>query len=303
MLLYFKIKKGKTFYVILFVAVFIMTLLIKNNYLKNQFVYSSEGIYSSLNIKDDFLGTEPIRLLLRDKNKSSGIYLNSKKTLFPYIRFNFLHDNLVTNPDKILILGGGAYNAPRILKNINPNLNIDVIELEPGLFELAQKYFDLDDISNFTMDARVFLQRENYKKYDYIFSDVFGSDSYIPFHLTTKEFYKLIEGHLSKNGVFVLNTVGKIETEEPSMIGSIYKTLDSVFSNVKIYGFDNDVQKIQNVIFVVRNGNKDIEISNLDLMLIANDVYELPYDTFNLSNEILLTDDHAPVEYLMNMQM
>ena len=89
------------------------------------------------------------------------------------------------------------------------------------------------------MDGRVFLQQPREKKYDLIFGDIFSTDMAAPFHLTTIEFYQNVESNLNQEGVFILNVAGKPDTKLPSLIGSVAKTLHSVFPKVKAYSFDS----------------------------------------------------------------
>jgi len=272
---------------------------------KSPFLYSSDGEYSSIRIKDFYLDQRPVRFLLRDTNHSSAIYLNSEELVLPYARFFMLADKLVPDSKNALVLGGGAYTIPLAMTHLNPNIQVDVVEIEPVLFELSKQYFNLSDtsrITNYVMDARVFLNKKDLKQYDYILGDVFGTDLATPFHLTTEEFYQQVSNHLAPSGVFFLNVVGIPVTSQPSLIGSLTKTLRAAFPTIKAYTFGNNPSEVQNVVFVAREDDGPINISIFDIMRVSSRIVELNLDEQDLSGEIILTDDHAPIEYLMSKQ-
>ena len=286
------------------VIALILSLIIfsNNNNQDQRVIYESEGIYSNIKITNVQIGNNQARSLKRDTNNSAVIYLNSKALIFPYQRFSLLYKELKPDTKNILILGGGAYSAPRTLTSLDPNLVIDVVEIEPELFALSQKYFDLKDVSrinNYTMDARVFLNKYEDKKYDLIFVDVFSTNMAPPFHLTTKEFYENLTSRLNPDGVVISNTIGAVRDSQPSISGSIAKTIQSVFPTVVAYGLNEDPSAFQNVVFIARNSSKPIEINSFKLQGTIGKAYKITMTDFNPENELILTDNRAPVEYLM----
>jgi len=124
------------------------SLYLQNMNINESFVYAEDGIYSSIKIKDTAVNKKTVRALLRDTNNSSAVILNSKELVAPYTKFTLLYKSLVPNSKNILILGGGAYTTPRTLTHRDPSLKIDVVEIEPGLFNLSKEYFDLSDTTN-----------------------------------------------------------------------------------------------------------------------------------------------------------
>ena len=74
------------------------------------------------------------------------------------------------------------------------------------MIDVAKKYFGIRETSKVRLienDGRVFLNRHK-ETYDLIFIDAF-TGSYIPFHLMTKEFYRLVQDRLAPNGVAAFN--------------------------------------------------------------------------------------------------
>src|ERR1700750_103244 len=107
---------------------------------------------------------------------------------------------------RVLVLGLGAGSIAVYLQRFVPDAAIDAVELDPGVIEVAKKYFGLRESAKFRLipsDARMFLNRHA-EPYDLIFVDAF-TGSYIPFHLMTKEFYQLVRNRLSPRGVAAFN--------------------------------------------------------------------------------------------------
>ncbi len=296
--------KKITIYIILTIL-FSSFIYLQSEIEDSKYVYTDDGMYSTVSIIDKEINNKVVRFLVRDTNKSSAIYLESNSIISVFNNFIPLQETLVPNLKNVLVLGGGAYTIPRVMTANYPELKIDVVEIEPDLFSLSQKYFGLNNTENITnhiMDARVFLNQRSTKKYDFIFGDVFGTDLSVPFHLTTKEFYRLVKNHLSPDGIYIMNVTGIPKTNQPSLAGSVFKTLHSVFDTVKSYRLDDDVSEFQNMILIARNSNLPINISAWDLSKTNSPIYELRRETLRLENELILTDDHSPVEYLMSKQ-
>ena len=272
------------------------------------FVHQSNGLYSSIIIRDTTIYGKPARLLNRDTNNSSAIFLDTKDLVFDYTQFANLYSTLKPDARKMLMLGGGAYTIPRSIVASDPQIEIDVVEIEPTLFTLAQEYFDLSDtsrITNYTQDARVFLTQTD-TEYDVIFVDLFSTNLAAPFHLTTFEYYTLLHDHLTEGGVLILNYVGKPKVESPSLTGSVIKTLVSVFPDMQGFMINpKHITRSQNIMFVAQ---KNTSLGNLPESLPAHSAplileeMKLDLSIYASNEEYLLTDDHAPIERLMMKQ-
>lgn len=270
---------------------------------KHNAIYQAEGLYSQIRVQDTLINGKVVRLLMRDQNISSAIYLQSTNPVPAYINFSLFLDKLVDEPKDVLVLGGGAYTAPRGLSERYPDLNIDVVELEPSLYELAQEYFFLSPeskITNYSMDARVFLNRNPDKKYDMIFSDLFSTDQATPFHLTTIEFYDLLSSHLNDDGILMVNSFGINREYEASMPGTVTKTISSIFPNTRVFAMGDVEEDKKNYVLVSRNSGLEIGINNWNLYALKDPVTEVSVDSLINSQDKPLLDDKAPIEYLAN---
>ncbi len=93
-----------------------------------------------------------------------------------------------------------ARRRARLARSI-PGIDIDAVELDPVVTQLARQYMGLDTIPNLhviTADGREYLETTA-KRYDLIVVDAYRTE-YIPFYLATQEFFSLMRAHLNPGG-------------------------------------------------------------------------------------------------------
>jgi hypothetical protein len=142
-------------------------------------------------------------------------------------------------PKNILLIGGGAFTLPIEILKYFPDTKIDVVERDPGLKELAEKFFGLKKNKNlkiFFGDGREYLQTTN-NTYGLILVDAFVH-SVIPKTLSTQEFAGLVKLHLDKKGVAAVNVISPYHGLYNNVIKQHYATYKSVFKHVDIFPAD-----------------------------------------------------------------
>ncbi len=115
-------------------------------------------------------------------------------------------------PRRMAILGNAAGTTARAYGRLFPGTRIDGVELDSELSEIGRRFFDMDN-PRLTMhheDARPYLRRAD-TRYDLIEVDAYRQP-YIPFYLTTEEFFELVRDRLTPDGVVIIN-VGQPEGE------------------------------------------------------------------------------------------
>lgn len=137
----------------------------------------------------------------------------------------------------ILEIGLGGGRTASYLHHYLPAAEITSVELDPVVFELARKYFNVKDDDKFkvvTKDGRLFLA-DTKAKYDIILIDAYRAP-FVPFHLLTKEFYTIVRDHLGDGGVVAQNV-------EPStmLFDASVKTIHAVFPQTEFYVADGNV--------------------------------------------------------------
>ena len=155
-------------------------------------------------------------------------------------------------PDSILIIGLGGGVIPRAFNRYFPEAKIDVVDIDPDVLDVAEKYFLFNPGKNTSIhisDGRIFVEdiinRNLPVKYDIIILDAFDSTS-IPGHLLTKEFLELVTQIMNPEGVIAANVLS-----DNSLFHSIIKTYRKVFG--RCYVFTGEQAK--NAVLVIPGKN------------------------------------------------
>jgi spermidine synthase len=156
---------------------------------------------------------------------------NPDKLVVPYAQLMSIATIYAEEPKKILMLGLGGGSIPTYLGRFLPEAEIDTIEIDRRVIEVAKQYFGLREterVRYLDSDGRVFLNR-NKGAYDLILLDAYHG-GFVPFHLLTREFYALIKQRLTPGGAVATNI-----HDGTKLYHSTVKTLGEVFPGVDLY--------------------------------------------------------------------
>ena len=106
----------------------------------------------------------------------------------------------------VAILGNAGGTTARAMGVFYPQARIDGVEIDPAVSEVGRRFFGLGDnprLRVITADARPFLRRTK-ERYDLILVDAYRPP-YVPFYLTTQEFFRLARSRLAPGGALVIN--------------------------------------------------------------------------------------------------
>ena len=134
-------------------------------------------------------------------------------------------------PARIAALGTAGGTVPRAYAQFFPDTRIDAVDIDPELFEIGRRCFDLrprPQLREFAEDARPFL-RQTDERYDSIFVDAYRQP-YIPFYLTTREFFELVRERLRPGGSVIIN-IGH-PRDSQALEKALSATLGEVFAHV-----------------------------------------------------------------------
>jgi len=145
-----------------------------------------------------------------DRNQTCMNTADPERLVFEYAKMSFAGLLLNPNPRRVLIAGLGGGSLPSALTTLFPEAQIDVIEIDQAVVNVAKEFFDFevtDQVSVIVNDARVYVKRAALleKKYDLVILDAFTGD-YIPEHLLTLEFLQEVRSIMTPDGVLVANT-------------------------------------------------------------------------------------------------
>jgi spermidine synthase len=201
---------------------------------------------------------------------------------------------------KILMIGLGAGSVSTYLGRALPDLQIAVVEIDPGVITAAKKYFgvqETDRVRIIESDGRVYLNRHK-ELYDLIVLDAYRELG-IPFHLLTKEFFALVKEHLTPGGAVAMNIYGGTKLYVSTVV-----TLRAAFSTVDVYpvpDFRDETQVIAIATPAPAPSTETLAQRAVALQGQHHFRYPLPRlvprrsANIDVSKGELLTDDFAPV--------
>lgn len=205
----------------------------------------------------------------------------------------------------IAIVGLAAGTTARAASIIYGEIPIDGFEIDPKIINVGQTYFDMNEanLTAFAEDGRWGLEHSS-RSYSIIAVDAYRPP-YIPWHLTTREFFLTAYDHLLPDGVLVIN-VGRAP-EDRRLIEDLSATLGSIFSSIYVMDIPNT---FNSMVFATKSPTERGNLlSNLVALSSTGDTSPLLIDTMQITAANLketpvsgrvYTDDLAPVEWITN---
>jgi len=249
---------------------------------------------------------EEMRILLIDGGGHTVVERgNDWRSHYPYVKAMDLMKHFYEEPGKLLLLGlGGA----SVVKSYHADgWDVDVVEIDPGVYEVAQEYFGLEpeEAEVHVMDGRQFLLRTD-ETFDLALIDAFGSGA-VPFHLVTKESFADVKARLRPGGYLAMNIESRGWYDV--FTRSLVATLGEVFTNVACLPLAEPRTEFGNIIVVASDSELAFdEMEKLDLprdvvadeyrhweTLVRNHAWDNRY-TPDPEGAPVLTDDHNPVD-------
>ncbi|MEJ7838949.1 MAG: fused MFS/spermidine synthase [Thermomicrobiales bacterium] len=134
--------------------------------------------------------------------------------------------------DNALLIGlAGGTVSKQLTLGYGP-VPIDGVEIDGEIARVGREYFDMNEPNlNVLIDDGRYVLRTSTTSYDLIGVDAYRQP-YIPFQLTTREFFQEIDDRLTPEGVAVMN-VGRTETDF-RLVDAIASTMNDVFASVFI---------------------------------------------------------------------
>ena len=302
-------RKAMLPYLLMVVTLFILGFVVNNSSIKNSGgqVYEAESAYNYIQVlKID--GYTYLRL-----NEGQGIHSIYKPGELnyggPWQQFLaapfFYKDELPEDVTRMAIIGLAAGTTARQASAVFKNIVIDGYELDPEIVEVGIEYFDLnlENLNIHVEDGRWGLTSSPYK-YDVIAVDAYRPP-YIPWHMTTKEFFQVAYEHLGEKGTLVIN-VGRAP-DDRRLIDGLASTIASVFPSVYVMDIPGT---FNSMIYATREiTEKENLNANMVRLAVTQEIHPLLvtsiYETWvNLQptpqGSIVFTDDLAPIEWITN---
>ena len=207
----------------------------------------------------------------------------------------------IAPPARIAVLGNAGGTTARAYRELFPKTEVHGVEIDGELSDIGRRFFDMrgPNLTVHTADARPYL-RETPRRYDVIMLDAYRQP-YVPFYLTTREFFELVRSRLTDDGVVVINVghpSGQDQLER--VLGS---TLRAVFPSVM-----RDPATPTNTVLIA--SRRQLSVARLresrgrlpaPLRPIADEAAARL--TPPLPGNRVYTDDDAPVEWLIDSSL
>ena len=271
-------------------------------------IHEERSVYRDIHV----VQTGPRRCLIfnvhrGDRNQTCVDVDAKDKLVFSYTRMSFAGLLLQPQPKSILIAGLGGGSIPLTFADLFPDAQIDVIEIDQAVVNVAKQFFFFEETPNMKVavaDARVFIKRAGLlcKKYDYIVLDAFGGD-YIPEHLLTMEFLEEVKAIMAENAVLVANTFSTSRFYDHESV--TYQRVFTEFFNFKLPDSGNRII-ITRLSPLPARGELVTQAQQLAPSLEKYDIPLLEYPArlttrvdWDMSRRVL-TDQYAPANLLQD---
>jgi spermidine synthase len=209
-----------------------------------------------------------------------------------------------TRVSRLGLVGLAAGTISKQYTQVFGPIPIDGWEIDARIIEVGREYFAMNEpnLNAIAADGRWGLAHSE-QRYSVIGVDAYRLP-YIPWHLTTREFFEIVRDRLDENGVLVIN-VGRT-LDDRRLVEAMVGTLSSVFATVHVV----DVPYTFNTILyaTVQETRPENLVAN-QLALKTRSADPLLIDVVHRAIEniqptpdstIIFTDDWAPIERLTN---
>lgn len=205
--------------------------------------------------------------------------------------------------ERLGVIGLAAGTIPKQYTRVFGPIPTDGIELDPEIVEVGREYFALTEpnINAIAGDGRYQLNRLPYR-YDVITIDAYKVP-YIPWHLTTREFFGEVKAHLSDRGVVAVNT-GRAP-QDRRLVDAVAATLLTVFPTVHAIDVPGSLNTI--LVATVQPTSAANVLANraqfgpeTDPLLVT--AVEAAADNLVplMPSDVIFTDERAPVETIVD---
>lgn len=203
-------------------------------------------------------------------------------------------DALPPGPIDALHIGGGGFTLPAHLREDRPGSRSHVVEIDPGVVDIARDHLGLEtgpDLTVEVRDARIALPRLPTDGYDLVVGDAFSGRS-VPWHLTTVEVVEEIRRVLRDGGIYAVNV---IDGGPSGFARAELATLRAVFDHVEVILPTADPPGTKRNQILVAS---DRPIPELDVDPADGVRRDAAFVARYVGGAEVLTDDHAPVDQL-----
>lgn len=214
--------------------------------------------------------------------------------------------------EHLYLVGMAGGTVAQLYSDVYGPLPVDGAELDPAIVEAARTWFHLDDYPNIhavAADGRSWLLARGageHSAYSIVALDAYRPP-YIPFHLTTVEFFQLVRDNLSADGVVAVNAARS--REDYSLVNALAATMAQVFPSVYVVDESTLDYALGNSLIVgtmqpttLADFERNMAALDATAQPLLVQVAERAQHTVRVAatDGVVLTDDKAPVEQIVH---
>jgi len=202
-----------------------------------------------------------------------------------------------------LVIGSGAGTTARLVSRIfSPDLIVGV-ELDPVVVEAGARFMG-GEIPNYRAeiaDGRGWLKAHE-ETFDVVAVDAYRQP-YVPFELTTVEFFQEVKAHLAPTGVMAVNASRPVGDHR--LINALATTMSKVFPSIFLMHLPEKNMATVIVGTTRPSSLDDFRANSRKAPPLARQVLKRAHAmvTTDYETTLTFTDDHAPVERLMDLML
>jgi spermidine synthase len=214
-------------------------------------------------VVDTLYTDRPARVLFSGTRQAaqSGVAKDDKEQLLFDYNERFMELVRGLRPERLLLIGGGAFTLPLALQTAFPDMMLDVVELDGELLDIAKAYFNFRPARHTRVhidEGQEFLKTSP-ELYDLILVDAFMHDI-VPQTLQTIKVARDLARHLRPDGVVAMNIITGYYGERSALLHRELAALRQAFSAIMIFpaSIGQSLWIPQNLVLVAQNGHREI---------------------------------------------
>lgn len=268
-------------------------------------LHEQESLYNYIQVTQLPDGTR--QLILNEGQAIHSIYYSDPNKILtgwywdyflaaPYFNPGFQPQQL----HRVGIIGLAGGTIAHQFTQVYGPVPIDGVEIDPAIVDIGRQYFGMNEpnLHVHVEDGRTFLATTQ-AQYDVVAIDAF-QQPYIPFQLTTREFFSEIRSHLSPTGVVTLNTGHT--THDFRLVQAFVNTMKQVFPSIYVFNvpgtFNTEVMATMQPTSIETFKSNLAQFASTTVMgQVANEVVPVVTQG-HADGGIVFTDDRAPIEQI-----
>jgi len=273
-------------------------------------LYESESAYNYIQVREQ----DGLRVLYLNEGLAEHSIYSARAGGAPYgygtweffLVAPFFNSAPISPSDlgRVGVIGLAAGTISKQFTEIFGEIPIDGWEIDPEIISVGRDYFDMTEpnLTAIVADGRWGLARSE-QRYSVIGVDAYRTP-YIPWQLTTVEFFEEASAHLDERGVVAVN-VGRTPTDR-RLIEALAGTMQAVFPSVHLVDVPGS---FNSMLYATR---QPTQADNLVRNLLVLTDQEAPQPLLAVieraiqnirttpQSRVVFTDDRAPAEQLVN---